>query len=319
MQDADDKPTNWERELLRKLATQSLVEQRRARRWGVFFKLLAFAYLALLLVLWKADGLLKTGLGKEDHTAVVKVEGVIGPGQKASADNIIKGLRDAFENESTKGVILRINSPGGSPVQSGYVNDEIRRLKEKYEDIPVYAVATDVCASGAYYMAVAADEIYVDKASLVGSIGVLINGFGFTETLDMLGIERRLLTAGENKGLFDPFSPLREDHVRHLQDVIDELHTQFVTQVKEGRGERLTDFEGLFSGLMWSGERAIELGLADGLGSSSYVARELIGAEKLVDYTYEGDLVDRLAKRLGAGAGTAASEMLRVGAGPNLM
>jgi protease-4 len=319
MQDSDDRSTAWERDLLRKLATESLVERRRARRWGVFFKLLALAYLVALLVLWKADGLLDTGLGQGEHTAVVKVEGVIGPGQRASADNIIKGLRDAFEDKSTKGVILRINSPGGSPVQSGYVNDEIRRLKEKYEDIPVYAVATDICASGAYYMAVAADKIYVDKASLVGSIGVVINGFGFTETLDKLGVERRLLTAGKNKGMFDPFSPLREGHVEHLQRVIDEMHAQFIEQVKAGRGERLAQADDLFSGLFWSGERAVELGLADGLGSSSYVARELVGAEKLVDFTYKGDLIDRLAERLGAGAGAAVSEMVRTGAGPSLM
>jgi len=319
MDESNQKPMSWERDLLRKLATQSLAEQRRARRWGIFFKLLTFAYLALLLVLWKADGLLDTGLSTGKHTAVVKVEGLIGPGQKASADNIIKGLRDAFEDKSTKGVILRIDSPGGSPVQAGYVNDEIRRLKKKYKDIPVYAVATDVCASGAYFMAVAADEIYVDKASLVGSIGVLINGFGFTGAMEKLGVERRLLTAGKNKGLFDPFSPLRGQDVDYLQGVLGELHAQFIAQVKEGRGDRLKETDGLFSGLLWSGERAVELGLADGLGSSSYVARELVGAEKLVDFTYEGDLVERLAERLGAGASSEAAHILGIGAGPNLM
>jgi len=319
MEESGEKSISWERELLRKLATQSLVEQRRARRWGIFFKLLTFAYLVLLLVLWKGDDLLDTGLSTDKHTAVVKVEGLIGPGQKASADNIVKGLRDAFKDKSTKGVILRINSPGGSPVQAGYVNDEIRRLKKKHKNIPVYAVATDICASGAYYMAVAADKIYVDKASLVGSIGVLINGFGFTGTLDMLGIERRLLTAGENKGLFDPFSPLREQDVQYLKGVLGELHTQFIAQVREGRGVRLKETDGLFSGLIWSGEQAVELGLADGLGSSSYVARELVGAEKLVDYTYEGDLVDRLAERLGASASTAAAKIFGIGTSPRLM
>ncbi|MCP5407037.1 MAG: S49 family peptidase [Chromatiaceae bacterium] len=309
----------WERELLRELATASLKEQRKARRWSIFFKLLGFAYLTVLLALWLPeklpDSALKPG---SKHTAVIEIKGVIASDSEASADRIIGSLRKAFEDGGTKGVILRINSPGGSPVQAGYVNDEINRLKKKYKDIPVYAVVTDLCASGGYYIAVAADKIYVDKASVVGSIGVLMNGFGFVGSMEKLGVERRLLTAGENKAVFDPFSPVKPNDVVHMKKMLDRIHNQFIDIVKSGRGERLKESEEIFSGLFWTGEESIELGLADGLGSSSYVAREIIGAEEIVDFTSSEDLLERFAKRLGAGVASGLARIIAAGTAPVL-
>ncbi|MCW8891196.1 MAG: signal peptide peptidase SppA [Sedimenticola sp.] len=298
----------WERELLEKLATASIVEQRRSRRWGIFFKLLTFAYLVTLVVLWTPDLFPEGGLKVvKEHTAIIEIKGVIADDSEASADSIISALRSAYEDKKTKGVILRINSPGGSAVQAGYINDEIKRLKEKHKEIPVYAVVTDMAASGGYYIAVAADEIYVDKASIVGSIGVLMSTFGFERGMEKLGVERRLLTAGEHKGILDPFSPLQEDEKQHVQAMLDQVHGQFIQQVKEGRGERLVADEKIFSGLFWSGEESIKLGLADGFGSSSYVARELIKAETLVDFTLAEDVFERFAKRIGAGAAAFVS------------
>ena len=297
---AGEEAGRWERELVEKVALASLGETRRARRWGIFFKGLTFLYLFLLLVLWWPNGVMKDDDKADEHTALVEIKGVIAPETDASADNVVTALRDAFEDEDTKGVILRINSPGGSPVQAGYINDEVRRLKEKYPDIPVYAVIVDVAASGGYYIAVAADEIYADKGSLVGSIGVMMNGFGFVDTLEELGIERRLLTAGEHKGIMDPFSPVQEDERAHVQGILDQLYRQFMKVVREGRGDRLKENEKTLSGLFWSGEQSVELGLVDGLGSSSYVARELIGAEEIVNFTPEKDLWTRFADRLGA-------------------
>ncbi|MCW8908731.1 MAG: signal peptide peptidase SppA [Sedimenticola sp.] len=298
----------WERDLLEQLATASIKEQRRARRWGIFFKLLGFTYLAVLLLLWTpglfTDAAIKAA---KDHTAIIEVKGVIADDTEASADNVITALRSAYEDKKTKGIILRINSPGGSAVQAGYIYDEIKRLRKKHEKIPVYAVVTDMAASGGYYIAAAADEIYVDKASIVGSIGVLMSTFGLEEGMKKLGIERRLLTAGEHKGILDPFSPLKEDEKAHIQTMLDQVHQQFIDAVKEGRGDRLQQDPKLFSGLFWSGEESIRLGLADATGSSSYVARELIGAETLVDYTQAEDLLDRLAKRIGAGAAAFVS------------
>lgn len=309
----------WERELLRELATASLKEQRKARRWSIFFRLFAFAYLTVLLVLWLPDELPDTGLKPgSKHTAVIEVKGVIASDTEASADKIIGSLRKAFEDEKTKGVILRINSPGGSPVQSGYINDEINRLKKKYPDTPVYAVVTDLCASGGYYIAVAADKIYVDKASIVGSIGVLMNGFGFVGSMEKLGVERRLLTAGENKAIFDPFSPLKPNDMIHMKKMLDRVHKQFIDTVKAGRGERLKESGEIFSGLFWTGEESIELGLADELGSSSYVAREVIGAENLVDFTDKEDLLERFAKRIGAGTVSSLSRLMGVVSTPEL-
>jgi protease-4 len=294
--------------MLHKMLMVSVKETRRGRRWGIFFKLLTFAYLFLLLGLILVSNELDVGQATlKEHTALVEVNGVIAPESKASADKIVTGLRDAFEDKKTKGIILRLNTPGGSPVQSRYVNAEIVRLKKKYPKIPVYAVVVDICASGGYYIAAAADKIYADKGSIVGSIGVLMNSFGFVEGMESLGIERRLMTAGEHKGIMDPFSPLAEEDRAHLQRMLDQLHAQFIETVKEGRGDRLKvdEYPELFSGLFWSGEEAREIGLIDDFGSSSYVAREVIGVEDIVDFTHEEDVWDRLAERLGAGVAEA--------------
>jgi protease-4 len=315
MSDSDpNTPPGWERQLLQKLAEASLVEQRRARRWGVFFKLLTFIYLFVLVFLlnpewdWKQLGEIKT----DKHTALIEVNGIISADSKASADHVITGLRDAFEDKKTAGIIIRINSPGGSPVQAGYINTEIKRLRKKHPEIPLYAVVTDLCASGGYYIAAAADKIYVDKASLIGSIGVLMNGFGFVETMNKIGVERRLFTAGEHKGMLDPFSPQNPEDVAHIKTMLAQIHQQFIDIVKEGRGERLVkDNPGLFSGLIWTGEEAIKLGLADDLGSSSQVAREVIKAEDIVDFTAKEKYLDRLAERLGAGAASVLATQLQ--------
>ncbi len=312
-------PGKWEREQLEKLVNSSLNEHRRTRRWGIFFKFLTFAYLFVLLALVVPDKFSSAVPVKNGgHTALIEVEGVIAAGEPAGADSVITGLRAAFEDENTKGVVLRINSPGGSPVQSAYINDEITRLKKKYADIPVYAVIVDVCASGGYYIAAAADEIYADKGSIVGSIGVLMNGFGFEQAMSNLGVERRLLTAGEHKGIMDPFSPLKEDEKEHIQGMLNQLHQQFIDTVKRGRGDRLKDDPKLFSGLFWSGEESLKLGLVDGLGSSSYVAREIIGAEEIVDFTPAKDLFEKLAQRVGAGMADTLTRMSGLGWEPQL-
>jgi protease-4 len=292
----------FEQVLASEVARELLNEQRRHRRWGIFFKLLLAVYLFILLIIWVSDrGQLESGasLGGK-HTAVVDVSGLISADSQASADNIISGLRAAYKSGNTAGIILRINSPGGSPVQAGYVNDEIRRLREKHPDIPVYAVVRDICASGGYYIAAAADEIYADKASIVGSIGVIMSGFGFTKALDKLGIERRVRTAGDNKAFLDPFSPLKEEDAEHIDRMLNDIHRQFIDVVKQGRGDKLADNEELFSGLVWTGEQSLELGLVDALGSTGYVAREIIGAENIVDYTHRPSYLDRFARRLGS-------------------
>ncbi len=306
-------PGSWERKIIEEIALSSIKEKRKVRRWGIFFKSLFFIFLFSLLGLLIPDGLQDANITDGKHTAVVDITGVIADDAKASADNVIQGLRNAFKHKNTKGVILRINSPGGSPVQAGYINDEIVRLKKKYPNIKVYAVVTDICASGGYYIAVAADEIYVDKASMVGSIGVLMNGFGYVDSLQKLGVERRLLTAGEHKGLMDPFSPLKEFDRAHLQQMLDRIHRQFIDTVKKGRGKRLKQDEKIFSGLSWTGEESIALGLADALGSSSYVAREVIGAESMVDFTKGEDMFELFAKKMGAGAASVLSGAVGIG------
>jgi protease-4 len=297
---------NWERGVLEKLAMSALQEQRRARHWGIFFKVLTFAYLFLILFMimgWQGGKAEKSLAGK--HTALVELNGVIAADSAASADNVISGLQDAFKDKHTQGVILRINSPGGSPVQAGYINDEIRRLRAKYPAIPLYVVVEDMCASGGYYVAAAADKIYVNKASLVGSIGVLMDGFGFTGTMEKLGVERRLLTAGENKGFMDPFSPRNPKHEAFTQGMLDEIHQQFIAVVKAGRGARLKETPDTFSGLFWTGQKSIEMGLADDFGSVDSVARDVIKAEDIVDFTAHEGLADRLAKKFGAGVASA--------------
>ncbi len=307
-----------EREVLEELAFASLKEKRTSRRWGIFFKFLTFLYLLVLIGLMAPADFQESGLKQKPHTAVVDVNGVIMDDSEASADNIITGLRAAFKNEHTKGVIIRINSPGGSPVQAGYINDEIRRLKEKHPDIPVYAVVRDMCASGGYYIAVAADEIYADKASIVGSIGVLMNGFGFVDSMEKLGVERRMLTAGEHKGIMDPFSPMEPFDKEHIQQLLDKTHKQFIEVVKQGRGERLKADDKTFSGLFWTGEESVELGLVDGLGSASYVAREIIKVEEMVDYTPTEDFLERFARKMGAGAGASIANMIGLSTTPSM-
>jgi len=293
---------NWERGVLEKLALSALKEQRQARHWSIFFKALTFAYLFILLFLFMGwmGGKADTKLGGK-HTALVELNGVISADSVASADNVISGLQDAFKDKKTQGVILRINSPGGSPVQSGYINDEIRRLRAKYPNIPLYVVVEDMCASGGYYVAAAADKIYVNKASMVGSIGVLMDGFGFTGTMEKMGVERRLMTAGENKGFMDPFSPVNPRHKELVKQMLDEIHQQFIAVVRQGRGKRLKETPDTFSGLVWTGQKSIEMGLADEMGSVDSVARDVIKAENIVDFTTHEGIADRLAKKFGAG------------------
>jgi len=300
--------SDWDRQLIENLATATLKERRRARRWGIFFKLLFFAYLTVIILLvvdWRGPD----GIGAGKHTALVDVVGVIDAKGDSSADRVTEALQNAFKNKNTQGVILRINSPGGSPVQAGIIYDEIRRLRGIYPNIPMYAVVEDICASGGYYIAAAADKIYVDKASIVGSIGVIMDGWGFTGTMEKLGVERRALTSGENKAFLDPFSPVDEKQKRHAQSMLDDIHKQFIDVVKKGRGKRLKETPDIFSGLLWTGERSVELGLSDGLGSVDYVAREVIKAEDVFDFTKKQDITERFARRFGA---TMAGVLARV-------
>ena len=306
----DPLPPQWERAVLEKVALKALDEQRRARQWSALFKLLWFGFAFLVFAAWMGwlgkpdkDSLTAGGIGR--HTAVVSLEGVIGVESKASAEKLIKGLNRAFKDSNTQGVLLRINSPGGSPVQAGQVNDEIRRLRAKYPNTPIYAVVQDLCASGGYYVAAATDKIFVDKASLVGSIGVIMNGFGFTGTMEKLGIERRAYTAGENKDFLDPFAPENPAQKEYAQKMLAEIHQQFIDVVRKGRGTRLKETPEIFSGLIWTGQKSIELGLADGLGSTESVARDVIKAERLVDYTPEENYFERFSKRLGTSFGSA--------------
>ena len=289
----------WERATLEKLAFASLNEQKATRRWKTFVRLswLAFfIFLAWLALSRSAPSTAKTTA----HTAVVEIKGEIANGGDASAEFVVAAMKTAFEDEGAKGVILLINSPGGSPVQAGIINDEIKRLKAKHGK-PVYAVVEETCASAAYYIAAAADQIYVDKASIVGSIGVLMDGFGFTGVMEKVGVERRLLTAGENKGFLDPFSPMSDAQRAHAQTMLNQIHAQFINVVKTGRGDRLKlDTPGLFSGLFWSGEQAVEYGLADQLGNVDYVAREVIKADEVIDYTRRDNVAEKLAKKFGA-------------------
>nr|WP_189387743.1 S49 family peptidase [Bacterioplanes sanyensis] len=297
--------------LIEKVLMDMQGEQRRARRWGIFFKSLTFLYLIAILWLIRmpVDDVAKD-MGEGPHAAIIEVNGPIAADQDASADLIVGSLRKAFEDEAASGVILRINSPGGSPVQSGYVYDEIKRLKETRPDFPVYAVIMDIGASGAYYIAAAADEIYADKASLVGSIGVVGSGFGFVDAMEKLGVERRLYTAGEHKAFLDPFSPENEEEKQFWNSVLDVTHKQFIEQVKAGRGDRLKSHPDMFSGLVWSGEQALELGLVDGLASSSQVARDKLGTEEMVNYTYQPHPWEELVRQFGASIGSGFANML---------
>ena len=290
--------TAWQQQTIEKLALSGLKEQKTARRWSIFFNLMTFAYLGFLLIL--AFGWFGGKNSTAPHTALIDVNGVIEAGGDVNADSFISSLHDAYDSSGTKGIILRFNTPGGSPVQAGIINDEIRRQKALHPKIPVYGVVEDICASGGYYIAVATDKIYVDKGSIVGSIGVLMDGYGFTDVMKMVGVERRLMTAGENKGMLDPFSPINPKQQAFAQSMLNEVHEQFKHVVRQGRGSRLKETPEIFSGLFWSGEESIKLGLADGLGSADYVAREVIKQEDIIDYTTQQTVVDRFAKRFGA-------------------
>jgi protease-4 len=297
-EDSTNSSNTWERGVLEELAFASLKEQQKSRRWGYIFKgFIALYLVALLVIMFSSNNVVSHA---ESHTALVEIKGVIAADAEANADTVITGLRDAFDNKNAKGLIIRLNTPGGSPVQAGMINDEIIRLQASRPDFPVYAVIQDVCASGGYYIAVAAREIYADKASIVGSIGVRMDSFGFTQAIEKLGVERRSITAGENKAFLDPFLPVREQDLKHAHSMLDNIHQQFIDVVKQGRGDRLTNNPKLFTGLFWSGEQALPLGLIDGLASSSTIARDMIGAEDIIDYTVRPNYLDQFAGKLGA-------------------
>ena len=301
---ADKENKNWEKQTIEKIALASLGEQRSSRRWGVFFKIIGLIYLGwvLFFVLSSTN---KSTLASGDFTALIRLNGEIGVDSEISAIDVKSSLKEVYESPGTKALILAINSPGGSPVQSGIINDEILRYKALNPQIPVYAVIEDICASGGYYIAVAADKIFVDKASIVGSIGVLMNGFGFDRAINNLGIERRLITSGKNKAILDPFLPVDPKQKDFMQKLLNEVHEQFIKVVKRGRGNKLVNNSDIFSGLFWSGESAIKLGLADSFGNVDLVAREIVKYEKIVDFTIESSFSDRFAKKLGAGIGSS--------------
>ncbi|MEA5096992.1 MAG: S49 family peptidase [Burkholderiaceae bacterium] len=315
--DAKPKNEGWERDVLEKLVFATLKEQRMRRRWSIFFRcaILAIAIFSI----WQFMDLRKdSGESYGRHTALIEIDGVIDANQNSATKSLIPALNNAFSDKGSVGVILRINSPGGSPVQAGLINDEIRRLRQAYPDKPLYVVVHEICASGGYYVAAAADKIYVNKASIVGSIGVLINGFGFTGAMEKLGIERRLMIAGENKGFLDPFSPQSEKQKVHAQGMLNEIHQQFIDVVRTGRGNRLKETPEMFSGLFWSGSKAIELGLADDFGSVDSVARDVLKADQLVDYTEHEGLRERVLKKFGAAVGAGVVKSLWNDAAPVL-
>jgi protease-4 len=314
---ANSRAPGWEREVLEKLAFASLREQRARRRWSIFFRFVALAI--VLFVLFRA---FEFGGGELEssgtHTALVEIDGTIEAGGNGGADVVIPALNRAYEDSGSVGVILRINSPGGSPVQAGMINEEIARLRKAYPKKPLHVVVDEMCASGGYYIAAAADKIFVNKASIVGSIGVLMGGFGFTGLMDKLGVERRVLTAGENKAFMDPFSAQTDQQKAHAQTLLNEIHQQFISVVRNGRGKRLKETPDMFSGLFWSGSKAVELGLADGFGSVDSVARNELKAAEIIDYTQHEGLSERVLKKFGAAAGESAVQSLWSNAGPSL-
>lgn len=316
--DPNDPDRDWR--MMESIVGDAFNEQKKARRWGVVFKLLTFAYLFVLLLLFSTRGVLGGGvsLPTEPHVAVVRVEGMIAADSAASGGRINEGLRNAFENEFSKAVVLAINSPGGSPVQAGYVYDEIFRLKGEHPDKKIYAVISDLGASGGYYIAAAADEIYANRASLVGSIGVTASGFGFVETLEKLGIERRHFSAGTHKAFLDPFAPLKADERQFWEQVLDSVHTQFIDAVAQGRGERLEITDDIVSGLIWNGEQALSLGLIDGLASIRDVARDIVGEEALRDYTPRVSPFKVFLDEFGVSIGKGLGQSLDVGHVPGL-
>ncbi|CAB3753394.1 S49 family peptidase [Paraburkholderia humisilvae] len=306
----------WERAALERIALAAIAEQRASRRWRIFFR---FVLLGILVIVgWGIFDLSGDHVTTGRHTALVNLDGEISSDTNANAEDINSALDDAFDDAGTAGVILHCNSPGGSPVQAGIIYNEIRRLRGKHPSIPLYVVVGDMCASGGYYAAAAADKIYVDKASIVGSIGVLMDGFGFTGLMDKLGVQRRLHTSGENKGFFDPFSPETPKMDAHAQQMLDEIHTQFIDAVRQGRGKRLHETPDIFSGLFWTGQKSVDLGLADGFGDTDYVAREIIKAADIVDYTVKESITDRVARKFGAAVGSAAIHAMILGGKLNL-
>ena len=306
-----DQNQNWERQALEHLLLENLKETRKARRWRAVLRVLTL--IALVGIVLSVFDIRMPGgvLGTEKHTALVTLEGEIASSTMANASDINSSLTSAFENEHSAGVVLRINSPGGSPVQAGMINDEIHRLRKLYPSKPFYVVVEDICASGGYYVAVAGDQILVDKASLVGSIGVIMEGFGFTGLMDKLGVTRRMITAGSNKGMMDPFSKENPQQVEMIKTMLAEIHEQFIAVVKEGRGTRLKENSDLFSGRIWNGEQAVKMGLADQLGSLDFVAREVVKAEEIIDYTRRDNVAERLVKRFGAAMGAGAVQAAR--------
>jgi protease IV len=302
------KANTWEQGVIERLLQSTLKEQRRARRWKIFFRLV---YLCIfLLIVWSLWPF-STAATNTPHTAVIEIKGPIFESAAANAENVIDSLQDAFKDKNTKGIILKINSPGGSPVQSGEIYDEIKRLRKQYPKIKVYAVISDIGASGAYYVAAGADSIYANQASLIGSIGVLYDGFGFVDSMKKLGVERRLLTAGAHKGMMDPFSPQKQDDVAFTETMLQQIHQQFIDSVKKGRGARLkTDTPDLFSGRIWTGQQALSMGLIDGLASDHYVAKNVIGAEEMVDFTSHEGLLGRLQQQLGTSFNQAFTAFL---------
>jgi len=304
--------SGWEREVIEKLALAAVTEQTRARRWGVFFKSLMFVYLIAVFGVAVYPKISQDiGVDSKDHTAVIDVVGMIADSKDANADSIIESLRNAVKDEHTKGIILNANSPGGSPVQSSYVYEEIRKIKKEHPALPIYAVVSDVCASGCYFIVSASDKIFVNPSSLVGSIGVLMDGFGFVDVMQKLGVERRLFTAGAHKAMLDPFSPSKEDETYYVQSLLNQVHQQFIGAVKAGRGDRLKENPELFSGLVWTGEEGVKLGIVDAVGNQDYVAKELIGAETLVDFSRQEHLLDKIAGKLGASFGQVIGSMVQ--------
>ena len=312
-QEPPKKAENWEREILEKVALAAVNEQTRARRWGVFFKSLTFLYLAILIGAALYPNLKKEmSVDGKGHTAVIDIVGVIAEGKDVNADSVIKSLRSAVKDKNTKGIILHSNSPGGSPVQSAYIYEEIRSIKKENPKLPIYAVVSDICASGCYYIAAASDKIFVSPASLIGSIGVLMDGFGFVDTMKNIGVERRLLTAGAHKAMLDPFSPPNPDETAYMQGLINQVHQQFITAIKDGRGTRLKETPDMFSGLVWTGEEGIKLGIADAYGSDRSVAKDLIGADKLVDFTESDQFLDKVMGKMGTSFGHALTSVLQM-------
>ena len=304
--------SGWERDVIEKLAFAAVTEQTRARRWSIFFKSLIFLYLIAIFGVAMYPTFKKDmGIESKDHTAVIDVVGVIAEDKDASAESIIESLRNAVKDKQTKGIILHSNSPGGSPVQSAYVYEEIRKIKKEHPDLPIYAVVSDICASGCYYIASATDKIFVNPSSLIGSIGVLMDGFGFVDIMQKLGVERRLLTAGAHKAMLDPFSPPKADETQYMQGLLDQVHQQFISAVKAGRGDRLKESPDMFSGLVWTGEAGVKLGVADDFGNEDTVAKDIIGAETRVDFTKQGRLLDKIVGKLGASFGQAIGALIQ--------